>query len=328
MSHLISCFLLVTVTLVYSSPSHGECACGQSAVDTHNEISGGNETRPHQYPWIVRLIRGCHNGYCVGSLVSPRVVLTAFHCARNKTKDRYKLCDHSDGKRLAIIGAHRIENYWSNPDKNAWWNPDDYYTIPVIKAFAPPNGNLREEDFTSHDFALLLLQHPVEYSYKVGPICLPTPNTEFGGQTAVAAGWGQYEAQKWGDGTVAQSPVLREVKLNVSTEKYKNKNIFGTVVERRPGDNQYMDPCSGDSGGPLMFYDKPTSRYVLIGTLYGGGYNCESNTVNKFNVSDFETSTNGIWNKVSAHMEWITKTMDKVGEKGCNGIGNVIKRYT
>ena len=73
-----------------------------------------------------------------------------------------------------------------------------------------------------------------------------------------------------------------------------------------------------------MFYHRPTSRYVLIGTLSGGGYFCKLDKVFDFPVDDFKTAFDGIWNKVSAHMEWIQKKMDELGEKGCNRIGNVI----
>ena len=72
----------------------------------------------------------------------------------------------------------------------------------------------------------------------------------------------------------------------------------------------YFYSCS--LGGPLMYYEKKSNQYVLIGTVKGHGYDCRDD-----NVTKFEGSTNGVWNKVSAHMEWIQDTMDKLGEKGC-----------
>ena len=44
-----------------------------------------------------------------------------------------------------------------------------------------------------------------------------------------------------------------------------------------------------------MYYNKTTSRYVLIGTVKGGGYDCKTDKVK---------SSEGLWNKVSAHI-WI-----------------------
>ena len=61
-----------------------------------------------------------------------------------------------------------------------------------------------------------------------------------------------------------------------------------------------------------MYFNTSVSRYVLIGTVKGAGYDCKTNTVNKF-----EGSTNALWNKVTAHMDWIKDTLNKLGEKGC-----------
>ena len=166
------------------------------------------------------------------------MVLTAYHCATNVNDYSGKICDHSDGRRLAILGEHEIDYYKIR----------EYATVPVIKVFSPPNGPLTH-DITSHDFALLLLKHPVKYTNKVGPICLPEPHAEYGGLTAVAAGWGRTDLPSL---SPFQSPVLMAVKLNVSTKKYKHKKMFGTVLSKSM-DNKYQDPCSGDSGEKYMF---------------------------------------------------------------------------
>merc|ERR1719481_931844 len=86
-------------------------------------ISGGNEAEPHEFPWIVRIGGGCvsensmERGLCVGSLVSPHIVLTSYHCAIDftepvwdpKARERvYKPCDHSDGERKAFLGRHEF----------------------------------------------------------------------------------------------------------------------------------------------------------------------------------------------------------------------------
>ena len=61
-----------------------------------------------------------------------------------------------------------------------------------------------------------------------------------------------------------------------------------------------------------MYYNQTTSRYVLIGTVYGAGHDCRTDKVKYFEGSD-----NGVWNKVSAHMEWIKDTMEGLGETIC-----------
>ena len=61
-----------------------------------------------------------------------------------------------------------------------------------------------------------------------------------------------------------------------------------------------------------MFYNKTTSRYVLIGIAFANSYACTSD-----NVPPNKGEDNGVWNKVSAHMEWIKHTMEGLGEKIC-----------
>ena len=237
--------------------------------------------------------------------------MSAFHCTKT---DTYGPCDV---KRLAVFGRHEIK----------WFQLSNYYTIPVIKVFSPPHAPLYLDDYRTHDFALLFLQHPAKYSSKVSPICLPEPHAEFGGMKATAAGWGRTDKPSVNK---EQSPVLKSVDLTVDPMEYKHKKMFGTKVSMK--ENQYQDPCTGDSGnftalfnqiltqvlfillagGPLMYYNNTTSRYVLIGTVYGAGYDCRTDKVSKF-----EGSENGVWNKVSAHMEWIKDTMEELGETVC-----------
>merc|ERR1719431_2176680 len=281
--------------LVCYDTSKDTCACGQPQCDT-KEISGGRIAKPHQYPWIVRLVGGCAGTLCAGTLVIPRVILSAFHCTiKPPFTDITEPCDHSDGKRLAIFGRHEIHQN----------NIRNYNTIPVINVLAPEYPKLEFPTYLAHDFALLILQRPARYTSKVSPICLPEPGAEFGGLQATAAGWG-----RTGTDSVNQSPVLKAVELTVSPKQYYHKKMFGTELSKK--DNVYQDPCSGDSGGPLMYYNQTTSRYVLIGTVQGEGYNCRTG-----GVGSFEGSDNGVWNKVSAHMEWIKDTMEGLGENIC-----------
>ena len=65
-------------------------------------------------------------------------------------------------------------------------------------------------------------------------------------------------------------------------------------------------------GGPLMWFNKSSSTFSLIGTVNGNGFDCTRNETIKF-----ENSENGLWNKISAHMVWIEQTMTELGEKVC-----------
>ena len=63
--------------------------------------------------------------------------------------------------------------------------------------------------------------------------------------------------------TNAQSTQLKRVDLRVSMKNYRHFRMFGTDLEKVDG--VYKDPCSGDSGGPLMYRDKDSGRWILIG---------------------------------------------------------------
>ena len=182
-------------------------------------------------------------GPCAGTLVSPRVILSAFHCVQlwRTTKKDIRSCG------VAVLGRHEIDLdvqvTYPDPVKLR-----KYKTIPITKVLAPPNAplNKHDDDYSDHDFALMLLEHPAMYSSKVSPICLPEPHAEFGGLKATAAGWGSTDAF----GT-EQSPVLKAVELTVSPKQYKHTKMFGTKITGK--DNQYQDVCRGDSGNSITF---------------------------------------------------------------------------
>ena len=39
-----------------------DCACGFQDADGINRISGGEEARPKEFPWVVRIVGGCAEG--------------------------------------------------------------------------------------------------------------------------------------------------------------------------------------------------------------------------------------------------------------------------
>ena len=61
-----------------------------------------------------------------------------------------------------------------------------------------------------------------------------------------------------------------------------------------------------------MYLDPSTQSYVLIGTVQGSGYDCRSGE-----TTEVEGSNNGMWNKVSNHVDFVKKVMREMGETPC-----------
>jgi len=265
------------------------CQCGRANLggsDYADYIIGGHESRPHAFPWMVRIEGGCAIKRCAGTIISPRILLTAFHCTYNNSKQQDKKpCDHSDEKRLAYFGVHTITKE----------NKKEMLSIPIIDVKYPPSAGLKEKDFDSHDLAILVLKFPLDYSSTIRPICLPKPGEEFYGRSVTAAGWGMTDKDS------GQSKVLNVVQLRVSEKRYKHHKMFGTELSKF--ENKYRDPCSGDSGGPLMQSDN-SGRYRIIGTVYGRGYDCRTG-----NVKKFEGAKSGVWSSIPAQLDWVKDTM-------------------
>jgi len=247
------------------------------------EISGGREAS-HSYPWIVRLLGGCAQGLCAGSLITARHVLTAFHCTI-RPGSWHQSCDHTDGRRIAVLGRHSF-------DINQLEN---YYTIPIIDVRSPPRAGLTDEDLGSHDIALYLLAEPALFSERVRPICIPVQGYEHYGEMATVIGWGRFSTP---DRSNQGSPYLRQVKLRVSKKRYMHYHMFATELWTIKG--AFQDACAGDSGGPLMFKDKIHGRWVIIGVVTGLGFDCRTGR-----VTSFEGEKDGIYGMVASHTNWI-----------------------
>lgn len=71
--------LLLCAALLFALLS-GPAAARQLAQSVTPRIVGGTTTSAARYPYIVSLRDGSGNHYCGGSLIAPRVVLTAAHC--------------------------------------------------------------------------------------------------------------------------------------------------------------------------------------------------------------------------------------------------------
>jgi len=261
------------------------CECGKE-YGVSDRISGGYTAGANQYPWMVRMdeltmtsaTRGYYS-YCGGSLISDRHVLTAQHCIYKN--GRYKI------PKKVKVSVHRTDD------------PNDYEEVEVGGYEVP------QRYATNHDIAILILKKPVKFDKEIHPICLPkSDELVYVGERVTHAGWG------WTPEDQGQSKDLKHIRLTVSDANV-GKNFLATkspIVGGKP-----MDPCGGDSGGPLMHEDPTTKRWTIIGTVWKGTSCKVLGSANRI----------GYWAKVTAHLDWIKDVLAKdYRTKKCQSTGS------
>merc|ERR550519_580655 len=177
-----------TTTTTTVAPPKGEC--GKENVPLQR-ISGGVETAPNQFPWMVRLPMGCG-----GSFITDKHILTAKHCV-----------DEGDWKgKLVKISVHNQAD------------SDDYEEVP-IKDYVWPELDEWQ------DIAIITLEWAVDLSDNtIGTVCLPaSADEDYKGKKALAMGWG------WTPDTAAQSINLQKLEMTV-TERQSDLWLFTKVV--------------------------------------------------------------------------------------------------
>merc|ERR1712002_310083 len=255
----------------YSGSGEPQYGCGGENVPSTSSsgdyIAGGSVTAPNQYPWMVRVVSSLAE--CGGTLISNRHVITAYHCVK-PYGDLYI--------GTVILGAH--DQY----------NSSAYQEVEVEDVYFPPGEPLwidtREpmNPDGCHDLAIVLLKEPVKFSATVQPVCLPShDDLVHVGQKAMAMGWGETE-----DGD--QSQLLKHLDVEIYATKYGDYCVDNFLLTgRKFSSNGVLEGALiGDSGGPLVYkHWFMSDSWKIIGVLAGS------------------SSTENIWNKVTAHLDWI-----------------------
>ncbi|KAL7825437.1 hypothetical protein AOLI_G00326440 [Acnodon oligacanthus] len=229
-------------TLPHSIHTHLENVSHSDLNDSDTRIVGGQLQPQGGSPWQVLLRRKDENGFCGGTLISPRWVITAAHCLQ-ETPDHVTIGDYDKLR----------------PDEGE-------QQIRVEKVLVHPH--FHEYTFDS-DIALLYLSQPVEFSAVVSPACMPNAHLAkvlmMENQRGLVTGWGATSFLG------SSSRFLRKVVLPVigqeecmrSTEQVITDNMFCAGFLQAE-----MDACTGDSGGPFVVNYRGT--WFLTGIVSWG----------------------------------------------------------
>ncbi|CAL1277415.1 unnamed protein product [Larinioides sclopetarius] len=253
--------------------------CGRVLISTTDRVTFGTETLVGEWPWTVAIAQ-VENGQesdiiCGGALIDTRTVLTAAHC---------------------LTDAENFIMFFGKYNRSV---EHDDQEVKVGRSYQlTPHPNFNEENF-DNDIAIVKFQPDVQYSERIQPVCLPTQeSTErnvISGRKGYLTGWGINENRLQSDKLMmAHLPVQSE---ETCLEAYQKRNLpvnlnAGKFCAGYPHGS--TSACEGDSGSPLVFYERETDRHILEGIVsFGMAGDC----------SDPEKYT--VFAKVSNFMEWI-----------------------
>ncbi|CAG2055698.1 unnamed protein product [Timema podura] len=270
-------------SMIHCGHIPGNIRHGRSRV----RIIGGRPSKKGSWPWQVILLNRFKEGFCGGTLIATRWVLTAAHCVRKRMYVR--------------IGEHDLSK-----------NEGTEIDFKVELAVTHPDYN---EDTVDADLALLLLSEdnlpasdaPTKSIYSpFAQACLPRLRQLLPyRRLCYIIGWGKKRSSD-----NVGTDILHEVQASVTMFQVPivtHEVCHGVYKDYHLTDNMFcagysqgrMDSCAGDSGGPLLCKDDQHHWTVFGITSFGEGCG--------------RRGKYGIYAKVSNFIKWIHKTINSNG---------------
>ncbi|XP_009957846.1 PREDICTED: coagulation factor IX [Leptosomus discolor] len=238
-------------------------------IKTGTRVVGGSDSMRGEVPWQVYLVDSHGVGFCGGSIINEKWVVTAAHCLQ------------PGDNVTAVAGEYNI-NEEDNTEQRR----------KVVKILPHPTYNSMI-DKHHNDIALLELDQPLSFNSYVTPICIGS--REF---TNALLKHGMGTVSGWGSMLFRGRPatILQILKVPFVDRPTCLKSTSTTILQ-----NMFCagfsaggsDTCGGDSGGPYTTEIEGT--WFLTG-ITSWGEECA------------KPGKYGIYTRVSKYLKWIKET--------------------
>ncbi|KAJ8980927.1 hypothetical protein NQ317_011570 [Molorchus minor] len=274
--------------------------CGKKINDDNSPLIYGGETKEViEYPWVTAIY--AKNGdqflnICGGTIISPRVILTAAHCVTNNYGDVQPAGNFR-------VGAGKLHNKYNDSR-----DPDAQY-LEVDRVIVHPGYKGENRRFQA-DVALLVTKGSFTLNEWVQPACFNDVNNLpiYAGNIGVISGWGVKE-----DGLPAD-------KLKVLEIPYKYETTCAQELPKDWADkyamidkicagffNKSMSVCKGDSGGGLAFKNPEDNRYYVHGVV----------SIGPSEKGQCNIQQNSLYTKVAFYYEFLDRELSKYHVEEC-----------
>ncbi|XP_055383392.1 CLIP domain-containing serine protease B8 [Condylostylus longicornis] len=277
--------------------------CGRQIT---NRIYGGEIAELDEYPWLALIFYNSDEFGCSGSLISHNFVLTAAHCVTGG------IVRKKNGLKLIRLGEFNVNSQPDCIEEENYLNcADAAIDVEVDKIFVHPNYN-EDSPFKSDDIALIRLKNYVSFTHFIMPICLPKFSNKMlenpfqEGKYFSVSGWGRTDL--FND----YFPNIRSpIKLKLQVPYVTNENCSEILKEHGAeitdkqicaGGELSKDTCAGDSGGPLMYFDKNVYRWIAYGIVSYGFSQCGL------------AGHPAVYTNVTEYVDWIHSVMHGSGK--------------
>jgi secreted trypsin-like serine protease len=265
---LVCVGLMLSAGTALAGPAQGGAAPSRPAAGA--SVVGGSATTIEQFPWLVYIQaeEGPEAFYaCTGTVVAPRVVLTAGHCVATESGP--------------LIPPSRVKVGVGVADLRQAHAANAVYSVTKTLMFPEYDPSV-----IHGDAGLMILSRPV-----AAPAISLATNADaalYGeGDPIAIAGWGLRSASDKG------SSELQSAVTTVQSTDYCRRNVVKYYPFYSPGTQtcaidspgHEIGTCHGDSGGPAIAI-RPDGTPVEIGITSLGNPKCSTNTPDIFTRVD------------------------------------------